>query len=105
MLTLFLRWMAILVSAVVGLVVVFIAWWLLVVGAVALGITLWIRKLLGKPPLFHAVFRRDGGYQPNSPSEEGGGVEPPEKGAVVIEGEYVVEEKTTRITLPKNDQR
>ena len=111
----FIRFVILAVAAAVGIVVVFIAWWVLLLVLAALLITAWVRRLLGKPPLFQAVFRTRAGVPPGAGGPFGGmggmglppgagGVEPPADGAVVIEGEYVVEgEDGARRKLDSND--
>ena len=112
----FIRFVILAVAAAVGIVVVFIAWWVLLLALAALLITAWVRRLLGKPPLFQAVFRTRAGVTPGEGGPFGGmgvmggmppgagGVEPPAEGAVVIEGEYVVEgEDGARRKLDSND--
>ena len=85
------RWVLVVCFAAIGLVVLFIAWWLLVILGLGLALAIWIRRLLGKPALFQAVFRRDIRFGVPPTDAGSGGVEPPAQGAVVIEGEYVVE--------------
>ena len=89
----------------------FVAWWVVVLLVAALVITSWARRMLGKPPLFQTMFRMRAGMPPGHPGMGGvgshpgaGGVEPPPEGAVVIEGEYVVEgEGSARTITEKPD--
>jgi hypothetical protein len=95
------RWFLIVLFAAIGLVILFIAWWLLVFLALGLVLTIWIRRLLGKPPLFQATFRRGAHFSASGMEAGQGGVEPPAQGAVVIEGEYVVEGEAGQKERPR----